>query len=388
MKYNAAGVEQWSRTFRGPHGLENSAYAIAVDGAGNVVVAGSYVVTVNYTGNLNSRLNFGTFKYDPNGNVLWFANYGDTNNVADFPAAMALDAAGNVLITGFSENFEGRGGHWVTLKYGAGGELQWIQGRERAYYDPPAGVAVDAAGNAYVSGTLRDESFQPVITTIKYGPGGDEVWTAQFEEPGFFGLNYGSSVTGVHVDSNGRVLVAGAIGSYTHDVIALAYSQQPSPGAPVILSQPQDIAVPFRGMAQFSVTTSNALRFQWQFNGVDLPGANNATLVIPAADVHHDGSYAVRVENDTYCVVSETAQLTLNVPVPVITRERFDNGYFNFIVIVTPGRPYRIQASTDLLNWETVWEDWVYGRFITFYDSASPWQSRRFYRVIEGAGPD
>lgn len=384
VKYNTAGAEQWSRTFRGPLGLENAAYAIAVDNAGNVVVAGSYVVHVNYTGNLNSRLNFGTFKYDRNGNVVWFADYGETNNVADFPAAMALDAGGNVIITGFSENFEGNGPHWVTLKYGAGGGLEWARGVTAGLWtgNPPSGLAIDTAGNAYVSGTLWDENSQRAITTVKYGLTGAEDWRAQFDASTVFEINYGSFAVGVHADTSGRVLVTGTISTHGHDVVALAYSQQPSPDAPVIVSQPQNVSVIYGSPAQFSVTASNALRFQWQFNGRELPDATNTTLIV-TADLDREGRYEVLVENDTYCVVSRAAHLALIVPTPVLINPYVYEHYFYCTAVVTPGRSYRLEGSSDLMNWTLVSQQPAYGRTINFNDDASPWQAWRFYRVVQ-----
>ncbi len=391
VKYNAAGVEQWSRTFRGPHGLENTAYAIAVDSIGNVMVTGSYVVQPGNSGNLSSRLNIGTFKYDPNGNVLWFADYGNTNT-ADFPVAMALDAAGNVLITGYSEDFENGGQRWVTLKYHSEGSLNWTRafGQRSPYtIGPPVGLVVDATGNSYLTGALPNpESAQPVITTVKYGPAGDELWSAEFRDSTFSGVSYGTYAVGVHVDEIGRVRVAGSIGSYVLDVVVLAYAQEASPGAPVILLQPQDATVLFGGQAQFSVNASNALRFQWQFDGRELSGADSATLVLPAVDASHEGRYSVRVESDTYCVVSRPAKLTLDLPAPIITSRGFSQGSFNCTVLVVSGRTYRIEVSTDLVNWTTLSQEIAYGRTITFYDYASPWQPWRFYRVVEGAASD
>jgi hypothetical protein len=189
---------------------------------------------------------------------------------------------------------------------------------------------------------------------------------------------------GVHVDANNKVLVAGAIGAQTHDVIALAYLPQPSPGAPIILIQPQNVTVPFGGPAQFSIIASNARRVQWQFNGRDLPGANDAILVIPAADWTHEGYYAARVENDTYCVNSGAAQLSLEVPVPIFIDQSITGSYFYGRIVGTPGQSYRIEASSDLASWTTVTTIYASERTFNFYDYAAPWQSRRFYRVVQG----
>ena len=244
-----------------------------------------------------------------------------------------------MFITAIEIDFAG-GRRGVTLHYNAGGALQWrrVFGERPDESEAPTGLAVDAAGNACVSGVLRDKNFQLIMTTVKYGPTGDELWAARFQESGFSGVSFGTFVQGTHVDGAGRVIVVGSIGDRRRDVVAVAYAPLASPDAPVVFRQPQDVVVPFGGLAQFSVVASNARRFQWRFNGQDLPGATNATLTISAADWTHEGYYAVRVEDATYCIVSTVARLTLNVPAPIIASQGFsDEGYFYCFAVVTPG---------------------------------------------------
>ncbi len=86
--------------------------AIAVDGAGNVLVTGQFSGTVDFGGgaltNAGSRDIF-LAKYDAAGAHLFSQRFGDTD--FDSGAAIAVDGAGNVLVTG---SFEG------TVDFGGG----------------------------------------------------------------------------------------------------------------------------------------------------------------------------------------------------------------------------------------------------------------------------
>jgi len=67
--------------------------------------------------------------------------------------------------------------------------------------------------------------------------------------------------------------------------------------ATVIVSQPSDDTTSIGGDASFAVVVSSgeALRYQWYFNGQPLRGKNSARFVINAADVRDSGAYWVVV---------------------------------------------------------------------------------------------
>ena len=85
--------ERWVARYHGPANGYNSATAMALDAAGNVYVTG-------YSSGVG--LDYATVKYDSDGNELWVARYHDPANGRDVATAMALDAAGNVYVTGWS----------------------------------------------------------------------------------------------------------------------------------------------------------------------------------------------------------------------------------------------------------------------------------------------
>jgi glucose/arabinose dehydrogenase len=97
------------------------------------------------------------------------------------------------------------------------------------------------------------------------------------------------------------------------------------PGAPpAILTQPSAASVPVGQPATFTVDASgDALTYQWQRDGVDIPGATAASFTLPAVAAGDDGAqFRVVVSNANGSVTSNPAALDAiqnGVPTAVIT---------------------------------------------------------------------
>lgn len=227
VKYSPAGAELWVRRYVTPD--EDYAVAVATDASGNVYVTGSsgspYYLTWDYI----------TLKFDRDGTRHWVARYNDPSNGPDEAKGMVLDADGNVYVTGTSEgattsrdivtvkylpsgdtawvrrydgpavgpdaaNAIARGPDnsiyvtgccldpvndldFATLKYDAAGNRQWIATYDGAAhsYDEARALVVDAAGNAYVTGTTTDPESRADYLTIKYTPTGNREWTYDYD---------------------------------------------------------------------------------------------------------------------------------------------------------------------------------------------------------------
>src|ERR1043166_1762766 len=83
---------------------------------------------------------------------------------------------------------------------------------------------------------------------------------------------------------------------------------------PNITTQPGDQTTPAWGSASFTViaTGSAPLRYQWIFNGTNLPGATEAALTLFNVQPDQAGSYAVQITNVYGTNVSTSATLTVN----------------------------------------------------------------------------
>lgn len=93
-------------------------------------------------------------------------------------------------------------------------------------------------------------------------------------------------------------------------VYKIVYTDNP---APAILKQPNPISVSAGQSATFSVTASgrSPLSYQWQKNGVNVPGATSSVFTIPQTSAGDAGDYRVRVSNSVGSILSNTARLTI-----------------------------------------------------------------------------
>jgi photosystem II stability/assembly factor-like uncharacterized protein len=122
-----------------------------------------------------------------------------------------------------------------------------------------------------------------------------------------YGITYGND-SFVAVGDDGTILQSG-----------LFPSTPPSAVAPSITAQPQS-QVAFSGAdvtLSVAATGSPPLSYQWQYNGRDLPGETNQTLVLTRVTLSHSGAYAVVVNNPLGTVLSATALLQVSTPLPL-----------------------------------------------------------------------
>jgi len=168
-------TEVWASRHGSPGTWNDSPSDIAVDALGNVYVAGS--VEANYR-QWDGVWDYLTVKYDADGNELWAARYNGTGNYADAAQAIAVDGAGNVYVTGRSWG-SGHNFDYVTIKYDAGGNELWVarfnaEGSDDAAVD----MAIDNSGRiyvtGYVTGTTAGAHFWD-YATVAYDADGHEL---------------------------------------------------------------------------------------------------------------------------------------------------------------------------------------------------------------------
>ncbi len=90
---------------------------------------------------------------------------------------------------------------------------------------------------------------------------------------------------------------------------------EPAPtGGPTIVNQPTAQAVTAGATVTFRVVASglDPLAYQWRRNGIDLPGANGASLLISTATTAASGDYAVVVTNRLGVATSLAAPLAVD----------------------------------------------------------------------------
>ena len=151
----------WVRRYNGPGDSIDCAYAIAVDGSGNVYVTGQSCGSGTYP-------DYGTIKYYPNGDTAWVRRYNGPRFYYD-ESAIGVDGSGNVYVTGTSTRSE-RYSDYATIKYYANGDTAWVRryGGPGNLYDWAYAIAVDGSGNVYVTGESVGSGTGFDYATIKY----------------------------------------------------------------------------------------------------------------------------------------------------------------------------------------------------------------------------
>lgn len=174
IKYPAAGGSPvWSRTYQAPGGNNKTPPFIGVNSAGDALISG--------TANLdNFKTVYYAAKYQAsNGTLLWEnttnAPQGSPANtlVNDQVSDMVVDNEGNVIVTGKSY-LPATDNDLLTVKFRAkDGRLLWQQrlnGDADKGIDTAARVAVDAAGDVAVTGTTdkgNQNNYYQMIT-VRY----------------------------------------------------------------------------------------------------------------------------------------------------------------------------------------------------------------------------
>jgi hypothetical protein len=231
LKYDSTGTFQWARRF-GSYGADKVT-AVAIDSTDNIVVVGSFTATVDFGGtSLTSAGSTDIFvaKYGPTGTLLWAKRFGGTAGEAC--NGVALDSAGNILITGYYGYFGTAldfGGGPLPLPGGttamvmdvfvakltpSGGYI-WAKGYGGTTgYDSGNGIAVDGNGDVLVVGNFQS-SFSLGGSTFT-SAGGDDIFVAKYSgasgshlwsaSGGGSGSDQGKAVA---VDGSGNVVVTG-----------------------------------------------------------------------------------------------------------------------------------------------------------------------------------
>ncbi len=191
----------WSTTF--PASAANVVQAVAVDGQGDIGVAGFL---------LTGGITFGSVVYraythdtfvaklsGADGHLIWGKGFGGNN--ADYPKAIAADAGGNLIVTGetSSDSINFGGGPLTSGAYrdvflvklaGADGAHVWSKRFGGANQDVGFGVTTDSSGNVTLTGyfestvdfgggslTVAGAATSGDVFVASYSPGGVHRWS-------------------------------------------------------------------------------------------------------------------------------------------------------------------------------------------------------------------
>ena len=180
--------------------------------------ASAAVVVTGISHVLGQASNFVTAKYD-GGNQLWIKTFNGAANSFDQPRAMALDTAGNIYVTGTSRGANGN--DYATVKYSPAGVELWTARYDADADDVPTAICVGADGAIYVTGYSNTIGLEAEgITTVKYSADGAQLAVLHLPEPQAAAFD-AEGPAAIAVDSAGNILLAGASAALQENFAAL-----------------------------------------------------------------------------------------------------------------------------------------------------------------------
>jgi uncharacterized delta-60 repeat protein len=202
VKYRGAdGTIVWTRRVTGSGDGTGRAVAVGVDPANAVVAAG-------YLNGPGTSDDFIVVKWDADGTELWRRVIDGELGGLDAATALAVDPAGNVAAAGYVGQSDSFFDLFVIL-WNVAGEEQfrgYVEGVVPGGFDAADDVTFDPDGNVVVAGTI-DGGNDVVVS--KWDPTGGEPWRRTLRGTNTMFLF--QSVAGVRTDADGNVVVAGAL---------------------------------------------------------------------------------------------------------------------------------------------------------------------------------
>jgi len=218
-----------------------SGNAIAVDASGDAYIGGETDSTDFKVVSAIQPSNGGTddgfvAKLNPAGSALLFSTYLGGSS-GDLVTGIALDGSNNAYVTGItvSSDFPITSGSYQTSQKGTGDNafIAAIKsdGSAKIYAtylggsgsNDAMGLAVDSAGEAYVTGSTSSTDFPTVNPAQSTNAGGLDVFVTKFNASGtglLFSTYYGGTLdetgTGIALDSFGDAYVTGRTASSTY----------------------------------------------------------------------------------------------------------------------------------------------------------------------------
>ncbi|MBC7886988.1 MAG: SBBP repeat-containing protein [Ferruginibacter sp.] len=327
LKLDADGNFVWAKSMQG----DNTEYgtSLGIDATGNLFITGAFNGTVDFDpgpGNVSltqqggpSQSDIFITKWDLSGNMIWVKQMGGTS--AEYPFKMAIDATGNILLTGYfsgTADFDPGAGVANLISVGStdifickldnNGNFAWARAMGSTTTEAAYTITTDLPGNVLITIPLAG------VLDVDPGPGTTTVTTAGFTDIVFVKLNVSGDfqwarrlggtgndiATDIKTDAAGNVFIGGTF-SRTVDF-------DPGPAQNILVA-------PNEGNVFFSKFDANG-NFNWVAR---LPGSSGDVFSIylnAANEIFATGRYSGTIDFDpgsgTFNLTSGASDIFVN----------------------------------------------------------------------------
>jgi uncharacterized delta-60 repeat protein len=289
---------------------------------GNAVTADNYGYSyvAGYVNNFGTGKDILVIKYSPAGDTLWTRTYNGSDNQDDEAFGIAVDDAGNIYVTG-EARISGKYYETILIKYSSSGSQIWAKtygATAGNNADKATAIALDNLGNIYVTGYCTSPDLHHDIVTMKYDANGNRKWVKL--EDGLDNLD--AEGCGIAIDNQSNVLVTGFCTTNLggKDIVVLKYN------------------------------TNNALIWMRTFNG----NYNNEDkawgIVVDQTDNVYITGYTTSAYNNTDCITLKFDAEGNNQWTSFYNGNGNSNDKAWGIVVDTDGSVYITGETTDEYN--------------------------------------
>jgi len=185
-----------------------------------------YIYLTGGVNNTGTGYDVKTVKLDTALNIIWQASYDSGDSLSDVGTGLAIDQAGNVIVTGYRTDSTS-GKDYVTIKYRSNGTQQWVSTFDGGINldDSATCIVVNPTdtNKIYVSGFSHDSTSKN-YWTLKYDGAGNQKWDIGFNNI----YDTDDRATAIALDTLGNIIVAGQnkLNDSTHTYTTVKYIEK------------------------------------------------------------------------------------------------------------------------------------------------------------------